>query len=173
MRKEKMIYLMCGLAFAGKSTLAERIAERTGAQIISLDKINAERNLYGGKGIPDHEWLATHQIALQRLDSIAREGRTVIIDDTNCFRWLRDNYRKKAEAYGYQCVVVLLDVPPETVLQRASQNTTVGTRSDVSPEIMQDLIYKFEYPAADEENVLKYSPSDSVPDWLARNFPEF
>jgi len=54
--------LMCGLSFAGKSTFARLLAEELGAQVISLDLINAERGLYGGQGIPLEEWAATAQL---------------------------------------------------------------------------------------------------------------
>ena len=34
---------MCGYSFSGKSYLANFISQKTGAEIISLDKINEER----------------------------------------------------------------------------------------------------------------------------------
>lgn len=33
------LYIMCGLAFSGKSTLARKIAERTGSRLIAFDKL--------------------------------------------------------------------------------------------------------------------------------------
>jgi len=60
---------MCGLSFAGKSTFARLLAEELGAQVISLDLINAERGLYGGQGIPLEEWAATDRIAHERVEA--------------------------------------------------------------------------------------------------------
>lgn len=40
---------MCGLSFSGKSTLAALLADELGAELLSLDAINAERRLYGGR----------------------------------------------------------------------------------------------------------------------------
>ncbi len=56
-----MLTLVCGLAFAGKSTLAAAIAEHQGAVVVSLDEINARRGLHGGTGIAPEEWVRTHE----------------------------------------------------------------------------------------------------------------
>ena len=42
------VYAMCGLAFSGKSSAARIVAGELGAELISLDAINAERGLSGG-----------------------------------------------------------------------------------------------------------------------------
>jgi predicted kinase len=171
MKTTKKLYLMCGLAFSGKSTLAREIGRRTGAQIISLDEINAERGLYGGQGVPDYEWAVTHQIALQRVAAAAREGLDAIIDDTNCFRWLRENYRKAVTPFGYVTTIIFLDVPMETIRKRSSANNLKPTRGDVLPDVMQELAGKFEYPIKEEEQTLIYSPDQPLDEWLEYNFP--
>jgi predicted kinase len=55
----KTLYLMCGLSFSGKTTLARKIVERLQCAYISLDDINAERGLWGGDGISVGEWERT------------------------------------------------------------------------------------------------------------------
>ena len=37
-----VLYIMCGLPFAGKSTVAKRLAITEGADIIELDALNTE-----------------------------------------------------------------------------------------------------------------------------------
>ena len=49
----KTLYLMCGLSFSGKTTLARKIVERLQCAYISLDNINADVvvddvNIFGG-----------------------------------------------------------------------------------------------------------------------------
>src|SRR5688572_3242756 len=83
---------MCGLSFAGKTTLAREIVRLVGAEYISLDDINEERGLYGGDGISRHEWEKTSFIAVERMAPVLEAGRDVLLDETLCFRWLRDRY---------------------------------------------------------------------------------
>lgn len=144
------LYLLCGLAFSGKSTLGARLAERTGATIVSLDEINAERGLDGGAGIPDAEWLRTHHEALARLDALLAAGRSVVLDDTNCFRFLRDAYREVAARHQVSATVVVLDVPLDVVRARMRENERSGARAAVTDAVLEELVAKFEWPDEDE-----------------------
>lgn len=148
------LYLLCGLAFAGKSTLAAQLASRVGATIVSLDDINAERGLHGGTGIPGEEWLKSHHIALARVRDLLDQGRPVVVDDTNCFRWLRDNFRKEAAERGLTTTVVQLEVSLEEALARARRNEATEERPPVTEAVLLDLAKGFEWPGPDETVVL-------------------
>jgi predicted kinase len=162
------LYLLCGLAFSGKSTLAAAISRHAGAAVVSLDEINASRGLYGGVGIPDEEWGRTHAEALGLVDAALREGLPVVVDDTNCFRFLRDNYREIADRHGVPSVVIHVVVPLGLALSRRRANDLDPLRAPVTESVMLDLVEKFEWPAADE-TVLVF-PGDADPEvWVSRN----
>jgi predicted kinase len=162
------LYLLCGLAFSGKSTLAAAISRHTGAVVVSLDEINARRGLYGGVGIPDEEWSRTHAEALGLVETALRAGRSVVVDDTNCFRFLRDNYREIADRHGVPSVVLHVNAPLSLAFSRIRANELEPSRASITESVMLDLIEKFEWPAADE-TVLVF-PADADPeDWVARH----
>lgn len=165
-----VVRLLCGLAFAGKTTLARRIAERTGTEILSLDAINAERGLHGGTGIPVDEWARTHDIALERVAAALDAGWSVIVDDTNCFRWLRDDFRKVAARFGAEVLVVFVDVDLDEALRRAAENDVGGTRPPVRASILRELALEFEPPEIDEPAIV-LRPSEPLEPWLDRYFP--
>jgi len=146
----KTLYLLSGLSFSGKSTLGGLLAERTGAGVVSLDAINSRRGLHGGDGIPDEDWLATHHLALAEVERLCRAGRPVIVDDTNCFRWLRDAYRRVAAGFGYRSLVLMLELPVVEALARAELNDRTGARAPVARRVLEELAAKFEWPAPDE-----------------------
>jgi predicted kinase len=85
----KTLYLMCGLSFSGKTTLARKIVERLQCAYISLDNINTERGLWGGDGIPIEEWERTHALARERLATWMATGKDAVVDDVNNLRWPR------------------------------------------------------------------------------------
>jgi predicted kinase len=81
------LVLLCGLAFSGKSTLAEAIVQQLGGSIVSLDEINARRGLCSGEGIPREEWSRTHRTAVTAIEERMRRGISpIVVDDTHCFR---------------------------------------------------------------------------------------
>lgn len=159
------IYLMCGLAFAGKSTLASAIAARTGAAIVSLDAINERRGLSGGLGIPEPEWAESHGIALREAEAFVASGASVVVDDTNCYRFLRDDYRALADRFGAECVVVFVDAPVTLAVGRLRDNEARLTRHPVTRAILLDLAERFEAPGADEPHV-RFAPGEDVSSWL-------
>lgn len=166
------LYILCGLAFSGKSTLGKALARRINAVYISLDEIIAARGLPdGGKGLPPEIWQQMHEEACRLLDEHLRQGRDVVIDDTNCFRFLRDNYRQVAARHKAASRVIFLDVPLEEVQRRRRANDELQTRNSVREEVMQGLIDSFEYPTVDEA-VLSYDAQELQQDWFEQHFPE-
>ena len=162
----KTLYLMCGNSFSGKSTLAEAIAGKRSCALISLDDINRERGLgFGGDGIAVEEWERTHQIALARLEEQMPSGRDLVLDDTNCFRWLRDRYRSAAGRHGYRTVVIYLDIPLPILEERRRKNETTRERRGVKEPIFADLTRQFEAPAPDEPTLV-FAPGDTIGEWI-------
>lgn len=145
-----MLYLLCGKSFSGKSTLAASIADQTGALVVSLDAINAERGLFGGLGMPAEEWSRSHQLALRRAEEALSAGLSVVVDDTNCFRFLRDDYRSLAVGAGAQCLLLYLDASLDTLLARMHANAQVPSRAPVAEDVFLELHRKFQAPTPDE-----------------------
>jgi predicted kinase len=162
------LYLLCGLAFAGKTTLASILSRHARAEVVSLDEINASRGLHGGEGIPDEEWVRTHHEALRQVESTLAAGRPVVVDDTNCFRFLRDNYRAVAEAQGADTILLYIDRPLELLLDRIRENDESRSRASVRISILLDLARKFEPPGPDEDAVLV--PDVPLEVWVDRQF---
>jgi len=66
---EARLYILCGLPFAGKTTLARAMARRLGFVSIALDDVNSERGVgLSGEAIPQAEWAKSYAEAHRRLD---------------------------------------------------------------------------------------------------------
>lgn len=164
----KRLFLMCGMPFAGKTTLARALAEYLDACRISLDEINAERGLPdGGTGLTVAEWERSRQIALGRLDRAMRTGRDVVIDDTCSFRWLRDGYREVADRHGYDSTVVFLEISAEDLRRRRADNDLRRRRPEMKDEVFEAVRLSFEIPERDEQAV-RFRPGDDLTGWLGR-----
>jgi len=162
-------FLLCGLAFSGKTTLAREIAERLSLAYVSLDEINAERGLQpGGEGLPGEEWERSHAIAETRLAAAFAAGRGAVLDDTGCFRWLRDRYRELARRYGAPTTVVFVDTPLDAIRARIAANLNEGTRTGITDAVYSRHVTEFEPPEHDERTV-RVTPLDDAGQWIAAN----
>jgi predicted kinase len=136
--------------------------------VVSLDEINLSRGLLGGLGIPAEEWARTHQEALREVERCLEAGRSVIVDDTNCFRFLRDNYRAIADRHGVRTTVIHLERPLELLRERIRENDQTQARASITEPVLLDLANKFEPPDADE-HVIEFPPGVSADAWVARH----
>lgn len=162
----KRLFMMCGMPFAGKTTLGRRITGHLDAGWVSLDEINDERGLPdGGTGLPVEEWERTRQVALGRVDGLMRSGRDVVVDDTCCFRWLRDGYREIAERQGYESFVVFMDIPREELQRRRADTDLRACREPMRDEIFDAVARTFEYPTEDERTLV-FRSGDQIDSWL-------
>lgn len=163
------VFLLCGLAFSGKTTLAEAIAEVCGAPVISLDRLNEERGLYGGDGVPAEEWARSHETALALLGEKLREGHPrVVIDDTCCFRFLRDDYRGVAGRHGYATRVIRIETPLAEIERRRRANDAFRRREAIRDEVFDAHRESFEWPR-DDEDVLVFPWNADVPKWISEH----
>lgn len=152
-RDAPLLVVMCGRSFSGKSTLALALADRLGAERVSLDAINEERGLRGGDGIPASEWMRTNDEASARVEEALSAGRTVIVDDTSSPRFLRDRWRELASRARADMALVFVDAPVELVRARLAANRGDPARHDVTDDVMDAHLSAFEAPDADEHAI--------------------
>jgi predicted kinase len=168
---DQQLIVLCGLAFAGKSTLARAIAGCTGAAVVSLDEINARRGLHGGDGVPDEEWSASHREALAEVERLVAAGtRRIVVDDTGCFRFLRDDWRRLAARLDSAFTLVVLDAPLEEIEKRMRANAAEPHRGGIRPGVFERHLAGFEWPGDDEPHVVVSSQADADA-WLAEALP--
>ena len=64
------------------------------------------RGLYGGDGISVEEWEKTHLLAMEQLRSLVQSRQDIVVDDTSCFRWLRERFSKATKHFGKVDILV-------------------------------------------------------------------
>lgn len=148
------LVLMCGLSFSGKSTLAAGLSAAMDAELLSLDRINEERGLHGGQGIPVEEWAATNRIAHERASGLLAAGRHVVVDDTGSPRFIRDEWRETASAAKTPFVLVWVQVSPELQRQRVLANRADHARPDVTDAVLAEHIATFQAPEDEDPLVV-------------------
>jgi predicted kinase len=147
-------YLLCGPSLSGKSVAAGRLERVFGATVVCADDINAERGLpFGAEGLPESTWAETLRQQLDRMQALAATGRSVIADDTLCYRWLRDKHRATAHACGLVPLLLVLRPSEAELLDRHSRVSTSRERPVLGLERLQSHLAGFEWPTDDEKPI--------------------
>jgi hypothetical protein len=166
-RPVRRLFVMCGLSSSGKTTIVRALAERLGAIVVSLDEINRERGLpHGGADLGAEFWAETHRRGMVRLGELMAGGGDLVADDTACFRFLRDDYRRLAARHGYEATVFLVDPPRETIAERRRRSDAARDREPITDAVFAAHVASFEWPQADEATVALRYEADATA-WLA------
>ena len=165
------LYILCGLPFAGKTTLAKELVKRCGFVRVDLDEINSERGLggLGNNDLSDKDWKITYQESYHRVDKALQQGQTVINDTANFTKEQRDKLRVIAQKYGIPTKVIYVNISDHLARNRWQDNRLTKARYDVKDEDFAEVADNFQIPTADE-NIIYYDQTIPLEKWIDRNF---
>jgi|SRR5215211_5308167 len=164
------LILVCGTSFAGKSTLARRIADRFGYPEVDVDATKAD--LFGD-GVADDalaraDWERIYRETDRRLVDHLAAGRSVIDASRNFRKTERDATHALCRAHGAGVVTVHVDTPEQVTRQRLLANRRSRERRDVTDEDFAAILAAWEPPTADE-HPLVFHFGDNGDEWMDRN----
>lgn len=167
------LYILCGLPFAGKSTLAHALVEQFGFVHIDMDQINKERGfgITGNTSISAEDWAVTYEESYKRTEEALASGKTVIHDSVNFTRVQRDTLRTIARAHNIPATVIYVDTPREIAKKRWQHNRMIKGRNDVRDEDFAEVADNFQAPTEDER-VLYFDQSMPSRDWIDTHFSQ-
>lgn len=169
--KKPCLYILCGLPFAGKTTLA-KILERSGISRIAIDDINTERGVWNDEmGMSPEEWTNIYNEAYWRIDLLLSQQKSVVNDSVNYTKELRDRLRAIAEAYHARTVVIYVDIPVAEAQRRWRENRQIAGRIDVQDSDFAEVLDHFE-PPTEDEHMVRYDSSVPVEDWISLTLPD-
>lgn len=152
------LYIMCGLPFSGKTTLAKVIAEKVGAKMIAFDEMWASEkpNL-----VPDmddvDEWKYVLKKAHAKIKESLRDHTSVVYDDVNQTKDQRDVLRNFAYEVGAKSVTIYLNTPMDLINQRMENNKVNEERHEVASVNIEKALKWWEDPLK-EDGVTEYKP---------------
>ena len=160
------IYILCGLPFAGKTTLARTLIQRLDLVRVSIDEINGVRGLgFNNSPISSEDWNLTYNESYRQLALYLHIGRSVVYDAANATRWERDKARAIATQHHAETQVIYVTTPASITRQRWLTNRITPVRNDIRDDYFEMGIQHFE-PPADDEHVLLYNNAQDVNIWI-------
>lgn len=166
----KTLFILCGEAFSGKSTLAKKISEKYGAKVVGRDEIYfATEKLLALENTPEQDdsnlWNSLWPLVVQGTKNQLLLENSVVIDDNCLYLKQRDELRSIAKETNAQTVLIYLDTSTETIKKRKEENKLTKIRHDVPSAWLKEDSQLFERPIK-QENPIHYNPQVSLEEQL-------
>ncbi len=164
------LYILCGIPFSGKSTLAKAISDKLGCERVDLDKIKFD--LYG-KDIKDgdlqqKDWDAIYQKMYLVIEGFLKQGKSVVHDTGNFTKHERELVRLIANKLGVRTKTIFVDTPKSTAYERLLKNRKTGARFDVTDKDFESTVTEMELPTKDE-NFTIFRIDDEISSWIDKH----
>lgn len=167
---ENKLIIICGLSFAGKSTLAKALAERFGCAEVDVDETKVQ--LFGqdvrDADLRPEDWVRIYAETDQRIAQLLRAGLAVVDASRNFSQTERGVARRLADGVGAPLITIYIDTPETVVRQRMLENRRTPQRRDISDQDFESVIRAMEPPSA-AEAALVFPYTASIADWLSEN----
>jgi predicted kinase len=158
---EPQVYLMCGIAGAGKTTLAKQLVDK-GFIRLSIDEyIWSEFGKYDidypADQYPRLQKEAEHQLE-QQLIACLKQKQSLVIDYSFWSRANRQRYKDLIESFGIKCTIVFLKVNYKTLktrLEKRSSEVDANAAFTVTDEILDRYYAGFEEPVNENAIIIE------------------
>ncbi len=159
------LYIMCGLPFSGKTTLAHALADQYDCAHLDLDSLANLAGFSPEEGIDHKQWGLLFSEAHQQLAALLHSGKSVVFDAVNYDRVGRDRLRAIAQENGSSVYVIYIQLPIRELQQRRHANRDNRQRPTSRDQDFVELARDFEIPAV-EENLLVYDGVQPIAEWI-------
>ncbi|WP_267640832.1 AAA family ATPase [Haloarchaeobius amylolyticus] len=144
-----MLAVVCGLPGAGKTTVAEDVADRTGGTLLRTDVVR--KDLLEDPDYTEVESYMVYEGLFERAKALLDEGETVVLDGT--FQRRGDRVRAKAIARLVGARFELVRVVCDEAVVRERIAAREGDESDADFEVHQHFREVFDEVTMDHARV--------------------
>lgn len=142
---KKHLILTIGLPGSGKTTWAkEQIAADPTGNTVRVNRDDLRFEIFGkyvldGRGQEQH----ITQVQTERVTKALREGKTVIIDDTNLVARFRQSWETLAQTEGAKFSLKVLAVDVETCVERVQERWERDGERQVPRHVIERMAERF------------------------------
>jgi len=165
-----ILLIICGLPFAGKTTLEQALLHRFALARVDVD--DTKRELFGptveDAELSQNDWVQVYAEADERIGRYLAARRSVVDASRNFRRDERTIARQIAATNGANLMTIFIDTPEEVVRGRLVENRIAQTRHDVADAEFDKLLREMEPPTPDESPlVLRHG--DDLNQWVTQH----
>jgi len=164
---KQYLYIITGLPFSGKSTLAKELVKRFQFERTSVDKMMNKQHLEA-QYMSQSDWNLVYSEAYQELELLLKLGKTVVFDGGSLLKSERDRLKKIAEMCGVPWKLIYVNTPKEEIIKRRKRNLKTKERDQLTDEVMNKAFSMFEEPQIDE-NFILFNSKINLKEWIKKN----
>ncbi len=159
MNEPGKLFMLCGEAFSGKSSLSQKLSEAFNAHVVGRDMIYFSlKDSLALDSTPDEDdaelWNHFWSVAVQGISIHLSLGHSVVVDDNLLFRRQREELCKLGQKMESAVVLIYLNIPRPVLLSRKAQNQVTKERHDVPSAWLIEDANEFERPGEDENPIV-------------------
>jgi predicted kinase len=128
------LVIICGLSFAGKSTLGQALSRRFGYVEVDVDCTKV--NLYGAtikdSDLTAAQWKTIYARADNEIETILTSGRSVVDASRNFRTAERKHARLLARSLQIDLITIYVNTPEPVARERWLQNRRTQSRRDIT-----------------------------------------
>ena len=162
--------IVCGLSFAGKSTLGNAIAARFGYEQVDVDC--TKETLYGrdvnDERITREQWDTIYADTDARIVDYLDAGKNVVDASRNFTRAEREHIRGIVTNCGHRSITVYVNTPESIARQRWQANREHPQRRDITDTDFEEIVSVWEPPLDDEQPVV-FDFGEAVEVWIEKH----
>ena len=163
-------YLLVGLPFSGKTTLALELKKRLNFASINVDKLKWSMGYrdVGDDEVPDKVWKDIFRQADQLIVKYLREGKNLASEYAWVTKSWRDRARDVAGRAGFTTKIIYLKIPIAEIKRRLAENRRLKNHFIWPEKELNNYIKDFEEPG-DDEDVIIYDQTILLDRWITEN----
>ncbi len=168
LEKMPILYSITGLPFAGKTTLQKELTKNFGLNLVSIDDIMEERNMWR-EGHPNQDdWNLAYSLAYEKLNKLLGDNKNVVFDGGSLKLSERETQRQIAKKCGANFKLIYVNTSVEEIKQRRMENNATKARGDLSNMEMETAFKMFEEPLKGEGPIV-YNGGVNLGEWIQIN----
>jgi len=163
-------YLLVGLPYSGKTTMANYLKNKYGFAHINIDQLKKEAG-YGDVGdddVPDVVWDKIFIAADNLIVKYLSQGKNLANEYAWVTREWRDRAKKVAKDIGFETKIIYLTIDLKEIKKRWLKNSKTKERFHWPKNEFKNYIHDFEKPTEDE-HVIEYDQTVSIDKWVQEN----
>ncbi len=162
-------FILCGLPFAGKTTLTKNLVDRLGFVSVNIDDVKFAHGYEGvdDDDVPDKTWQEIYTDSYTQSKEALHAGKNVLYDSANLTRAIRDDVREHMKESGFPIKVLWFDIPADIVKERYRRNKETRERFDISEKLFQEALDTYEAPS-ENENVIIFREDIDLEKWISQ-----
>lgn len=151
-----LVLIVVGLPGSGKSFFARQFSETFSAPLVSYDRLRFA--VFPGRGFTKSEQDVIDKVAALEMDELLRTSKTFIVDGGGFTKTHRMEIRKKAQAKGYDTLLIWVQTDKNTAkyrsMKRSSRRKDDQYNTSLTSQQYEQLAKRFSSPSANEASVV-------------------